>query len=203
MKKLIAILLLYLFTFNNFHAQDMKSSRDSINVFYNKIFYNMERGYLYKKDVNWREVKKKVSQDLTSYKDFKSSLKEVATVFNFAKADHCAVYYHDSVYTGKFLGVTEKDFSESWLKKYKTDPKFEVKVLDNEIGYILMPGINLKDKSGENITKISQPMYDEINKIKSENKIKGWILDLRFNTGGDCAPMILALYDFLGNNNIW
>ena len=33
--------------------------------------------------------------------------------------------------------------------------------------------------------------------------MEGWILDLRFNTGGNSAPMLLALYDFLGDTVIW
>ena len=46
-------------------------------------------------------------------------------------------------------------------------------------------------------------MYDEIAKIKNTNNIKGWIIDLRFNLGGNCKPMLLGLYDFLGDNQIW
>lgn len=33
--------------------------------------------------------------------------------------------------------------------------------------------------------------------------MEGWIIDLRLNTGGNSASMLLALYDLLGNNEIW
>jgi len=46
-------------------------------------------------------------------------------------------------------------------------------------------------------------LYDRISKIKSSNNLEGWIIDLRLNTGGNSAPMLLALYDLLGNNEVW
>ncbi len=51
--------------------------------------------------------------------------------------------------------------------------------------------------------KTAQPLYDQIAKLKSDHKVEGWIIDLRFNTGGNATPMLLALYDFLANQEIW
>lgn len=190
------------FTFN-LNAQKIKTSQDSIRIFYDQLFTVMKKGYLYKDDVNWTEVELKTKENLSQYPDFSSSLKEVATVFDFAKANHGCVYYKQAKFTGNFGGPTKKDFSEEWLKKYAAAPIFEVKVLNNEIGYILMPGMLFEDRSSKNIHALAQPMYDEINKIKNSTDIKGWILDLRFNTGGNCQPMLLALYDFLGDTDVW
>lgn len=67
----------------------------------------------------------------------------------------------------------------------------------------MIPGMVFSDNSAENICKIAQPLYDWISRIKSSHKLEGWIIDLRLNTGGNSAPMLLALYDLLGNNEIW
>ncbi|MFD2907206.1 S41 family peptidase [Flavobacterium ardleyense] len=203
MKKRLILFVFLGFTVNNLNAQKLKSSQDSIRVFYDKLFSVMEKGYLYKDKVEWSELRTKVVKDLPQYPDFKSSLKEVATIFDFAAADHCSVKYKDVSYTGNFPGPTAKDFSEQWLGKYKTKPNFEVKVLDDQFGYILMPEIIMDDFSSKNTHSIAQPMYDSINKIKNSHQLKGWIIDLRFNTGGNCVPMLLGLYDFLGDNDIW
>lgn len=112
-------------------------------------------------------------------------------------------FYKDDQYASTFHGPTEKDFTEQWINKYVTAPTFEAKVIDNNLGYILMSGMNFLDISHENIHNLAQPMYDQIAKIKSEHKIKGWIIDLRFNTGGNVYPMLLALYDFLGDNTVY
>ncbi|MFP3548221.1 S41 family peptidase, partial [Rhizobium sp. SIMBA_035] len=87
--------------------------------------------------------------------------------------------------------------SEQWKEKYAAKPGFEVKILDGKLGYILMPGIKSFDFSAENTRKTAQSMYDQIAEVKAKNKLEGWVIDLRFNTGGNSAPMLLALYDFL------
>jgi hypothetical protein len=158
---------------------------------------------LLKDEVNWSEIEKSVQIDLSQYSDFTSSLQEVKTVFDFAKADHSTVYYNNAQFSGTNDGPTAKYFSEQWLKQYATQPSFEVKVLDNLFGYILTPGMSFEDRSKRNIRKQSQPKYDAIYDLKVSKDIKGWIIDLRFNNGGDIMPMLLALYDFLGDNDVW
>ena len=209
MNKIICIAILLL-TFNTYAqsssgriiGKGLNTPQDSIQFFYSQLFDIMKSGYVYKDNFDWKEIELQVQENLMQYRNFKSSLKEVTTVFDFAKADHCKVEYNNVYFSGNFPGPSIKDFSEQWVKKYSKKPTFEVKMLDNEIGYILMPGIKYDHTSSTN-KNLSQIMYDEINKVKSSNKIKGWIIDLRFNTGGDCQPMLLALYDFLGNNEIW
>ena len=202
MYKTLSILCILTFT-STLNAQKAKTSQDSIHIFYDKVFSVMENGYLNKDKVDWPKIKSEVNQNLSRYEDFQTSLKEVSTIFNFAKADHSRVYYNNSSFAGDFSGPKAKDFSAQWQKKFATNPQFEVKVLDNQYGYILMPGMIFEDRSKKNIHKQSQPMYDAINAIKTSTDLKGWIIDLRFNTGGDCMPMILSLYDFLGDNDVW
>lgn len=202
MKRILVIVVFLGFIFNA-TAQKLNTSRDSIDVFYNKLFSDMKNGYIFKDKVDWLEIEPKVRQHLGQYSDFQSSLKEVTDLFDFAKANHCRIFYNHAEFSGTNHGPTTKDFSEQWVKKFTTKPGFEAKVLDNEIGYILIPGMLIEDNSSKNIHNLSQPMYDAINKIKSTNNIKGWIIDLRFNTGGNCRPMLLALYDFLGDNDVW
>lgn len=202
MKKYLGIIFLVLFSLN-LQAQDLKTSQDSIQVFYDNIFKVMKNGYLYKESVNWEEIESKIKNNLNQYSNFNKSLKEVSKLFDLTNADHSRLYFQQQQISGNFESPTQDDFSEQWIKKYKENPTFNVKVIDGNIGYILMPGIMFTDYTSRNIHKSAQSMYDKINEIKSSNNIKGWILDLRFNTGGNCEPMLLALYDFLGDNDIW
>ncbi|TYB75858.1 S41 family peptidase [Bizionia myxarmorum] len=203
MKKNLPLLLILIVSFQNLNAQKLITSQDSMQVFHDQLFKVMKKNYIYKDSVNWTELESKVEQNLKQYPDFKSSLKEITTIFDVAKADHCKVYYNDDEFSGTYSGPTEKDFSEQWLKKFVTNPEFEVKVLDNQYGYILMPAMSFKDRSTENLHQQAQVMYDAINTIKASNNITGWIIDLRFNSGGDDMPMISALYDFLGDTDVW
>jgi hypothetical protein len=203
MKKIICVSFFVAITINSIKAQKLPTSQDSIQVFYGELFSVLKKDYLFKDEVNWSEIEKSVQVDLSQYSDFTSSLQEVKTVLDFAKADHSRVYYNNGQFSGTNDGPTAKDFSEQWLEKYATNPEFKVKVLDNQFGYILMPAMSFEDRSKKNMRRQSQTMYDAIHDLKQSENIKGWIIDLRFNTGGDCMPMLLALYDFLGDNDIW
>lgn len=202
MRKIFVLFCVLCISFN-LSAQKKIVAQDSIRIFYDTIFSVMKKEYLYKDKVNWVEIESQVKQNLLQYKDFKNSLKEITTIFDKAKANHCLVYYNDLEFSATYDGPTEKDFSEQWIKKYITNPTFEVKILDNKYGYILIPGNGSLDNIGDTIHNVAQKMYNQICEIKNKKKIDGWIIDLRYNTGGNCYPMLLTLYDFLGDNFIW
>lgn len=183
-------------------AQRVKTAHDSIRVFYDQLFKNLENGYLYKNEVNWKKVKAETNIKLANYNSFESSLGEIKSLFDQIKADHCNVYYKDRKYGGTTKSISS-EVSEAWKTKYESKPDAEVKILEGDIGYILMPKIVFSVVDEKNIHEAAQPIYDAIAKIKNTKQLKGWIIDLRFNSGGNSTPMLLALYDFLGNNTIW
>lgn len=176
---------------------------DSIDVFYKALFKAFKVGYVHRKIVDWKTVEADTYKNLKSYGSFKASLAEITNLFDTINASHCLVYRGDDKYTVTRKVISKDLYSAQWKKKYDAKPSFEVKVLEEKYGYILMPGMVFFDNSAENMRKISQPLYDQIADIKTNYKIDGWIIDLRFNTGGNSTPMLLALYDFLGNQDIW
>lgn len=200
MKKTVIILCLCFLTTKS-NAQKNLSVKDSISTFYNALVLTMKTEYLFKDDYDWNQLTTELNERLVDYTDFKSSLQEVTFLFDKVGATHCSVHYGENSYKNSKAGPKGEEFSEQWLKKYKTNPTFEVKLLDDHFGYILMPAIDLVNSKQAH--KIAQPLYDEINKLKKSKDIKGWIIDLRFNTGGSCVPMIMALYDFLGDTDVW
>lgn len=200
MKNTLVIICL-LCTAVNGAAQKNLSSTDSIGIFYDQLVSTMKAEYFFKDKINWITTEIELKEKLKDFKNFKNSLSEITFLFDQLNASHCAVHFEENTFRGSDSGPSASDFSKQWLKKYETKPKFEVRVLDNQYGYILVPGINiLNDKESH---KIAQPMYNQINELKNSENIKGWIIDLRFNTGGAAPPMILALYDLLGNSEVW
>jgi len=201
MKK--AVVLLFILSLSlNVNAQKQETSQDSIKVFYDVLFSNLQKQYLFKKNVDWRTVKSETKQNLTKFTDFKSSLNELENLFAKIGATHCIVRYKENQYAIPFQ-IAPNLLSENLKEKLATKPDFEAKIIDGKYGYILMPKISPSDFSPEYTHKIAQPLYDQIIDLKSNNKLKGWIIDLRLNTGGNAEPMLLALYDFLGDNIVW
>jgi len=201
MKKALALICLLCFMLN-VNAQKFKTSQDSIKVFYDKIFKALEVAYIYKEDYDWKKLKTETFKNLETAKDFKSSLKEVKVLFEKIGADHSKVTYQGKSY-GPSVEISWDNFSKQWMTKFASKPQFEAKILDKKYGYILMPSISFNDFSSENVHKIAQPLYDKILELKTNNKLEGWIVDLRFNTGGNSTAMLLALYDLLGDNVVW
>lgn len=201
MKKTLGLICLLCFMWN-VNAQKLKTSQDSTKVFYDKIFKSLEVAYLHKKDFDWKKLKAETFENLEKAKDFKSSLKEVKILLEKIGADHSKVMYQGKNY-GPAVEISWENFSKQWMTKFAAKPQFEAKILDEKYGYILMPSISFDDFSSENVHRIAQPLYDKIAGLKTNNKLEGWIVDLRFNTGGNSAPMLLALYDLLGDNVVW
>ncbi|MCD0454232.1 S41 family peptidase [Chryseobacterium sp. LC2016-27] len=201
MKKTLGLICL-LSLMLNINAQKLKTSQDSTKVFYDKIFKALEVAYIHKGDQDWRKLKTETFKNLETAKDFKSSLKEVKVLFEKIGADHSKVTYQGKNY-GPSVEISWENFSKQWMTKFASKPQFEAKILEGKYGYILMPNISFDDFSSENVHKIAQTLYDKIAELKTNNKLEGWIVDLRFNTGGNSTPMLLALYDLLGDNMVW
>jgi carboxyl-terminal processing protease len=73
---------------------------------------------------------------------------------------------------------------------------FKTKLLNKNIGYIHMKGFSSGDSVS--IRQYADSLQSEIKSIDNK-KLKGWILDLRENTGGNCWPMLTGLGPLLGN----
>ena len=202
MKRIFGTLIILSLSLN-LSAQKSKTAQDSIKGFYDELFSTLKKNYLLKKTVNWPVVDAETRKNLIQYDNFEHSLKEITAVFDKVGATHCGVYYKQSKYAATGKKIAKEDYSQQWQKKYATKPVFEAKVLNEKYGYILIPKILFFDLSAANIHKIAQPLYDQIAALKSKNKLEGWIIDLRFNSGGNEAPMLLCLYDFLGDNELW
>lgn len=200
MKK-IFLLILFLSLLLPINAQKKLTSKDSTNLYFKELFRTLKNGYLLKNDIKWNEIEKETNQNLDKYNSFVASLDEIEVLFNKIGARHCNVYINNRTYSSSPKSVKEK-LSEESKAKYADNPTFETKVINDEFGYILIPKIVFSDISSENIHKVAQPLYDQIANLKLNNNLKGWIVDLRFNTGGNSWPMVLALYDFLGDNKI-
>ena len=57
----------------------------------------------------------------------------------------------------------------------------------------------LKDATREELDEAGQKIYDAIVEIDGSHSLKGWIVDLRLNIGGNSNVMLAGLYHLLGN----
>lgn len=111
--------------------------------------------------------------------------------------------YHGGLkYKGKTYGWNGPNpRTNTYLKdKIKIDKRTYSKVIDKQIGYIRITGNN--DFAFKKVDSLASDIVSHINSVNSD-KIKGWIIDLRLNTGGNMYPVLLGLKEFIGENVIF
>ncbi len=185
------------------HSQK-RTVKDSIQIFSDSLFYNLEKKYLFKDRVFWKKIKTRFEKNALTHSTFEKSLKESRDVFDSIGCEHCMLFSE----TGYYPATPQKqlyfkDFSPQFVKKYQSKPTFGVSKLDDVYGYIVIPGMLLLDLSEDELNSKTQEMYDKIVMLDKNNDLKGWIIDLRFNIGGNAYPMINALYHLLGNKVVY
>ena len=193
MKKIIQLLVIALLI-SQCKAQSIEST-------FHPIVLKAKETSLYADQVNWEEVNS-VFIELTKGKDTTEDLKEGLQYlinslgdkhgqFRSAK-DHSLIVS----YSGKMGGSDNRD--PEFLNTVINDisAKFSYKLLEDGIGYLKIVGI------GPGIVKeqadfIRQGLID----LKSSGVDK-WIVDLRFNGGGNMEPMISGLAPLIGEGFI-
>ncbi len=84
----------------------------------------------------------------------------------------------------------------SQQQKEKMD--FSFKLMEGDIGYLDIPGFFNQDIKVVN--DFANRIQNAIRELDSKNTLKGWIIDLRNNSGGDMWPMVVGLNPLIGIN---
>jgi len=193
MKNIISILLLSLF------LNSCKGQKDEIT--YHPIVLKAKETSLYADRVNWKEVNAEF-EALTKGKVDVAGLKEGLQYLINSLGDkhaHIRSAKDNAIivsYTSKATGTDNRDIE--FLNSVVNDisAKFSYQLLENGIGYLRIVGIGPGDVK-EQSDFIRQGLIDL--KLKEVDK---WIVDLRFNGGGNMEPMISGLAPLIGEGFI-
>ncbi|WP_394751071.1 S41 family peptidase [Spongiimicrobium salis] len=174
--------------------------KDSIHTFYASLFQALEENYLNTKSVDWPIVTSYTMEEALKSTTFEKSLESSVKLFDTIQGDHLALFSEKNWYKST-LGkpITAEQFNQSLADAYTNNKPFEAKVVNKNYGYVLIPGMLLKDATREELDEAGQKIYDAIVKIDNANSIKGWIIDLRLNIGGNSNVMLAGLAHLLGN----
>ena len=196
------ILLCFFLLISTAYAQDTSLTvKDSITFFYHDLLNNLESKYLNREDVDWNTVRKYFLEQALKAKDFATSLETTTKVFDTIKCNHCSLFSDKGFYRSTLnKQLSKEDFNSAFLIELEKRPPFKVQLINENIGYINIPGILMIDLTQDSLNIETQKMYDEIVTLQKTKKIKGWVIDLRFNGGGNVFPMLAALHSLLGDN---
>lgn len=154
---------------------------------------------MYRQQVGWDTISpqfyKRLDTGSTSHDQFKAFM----WLFKQMNDFHSQVYFNGRIYN-YYLSMPEGREDELTRTYRSIQPRMnllEAKVLDNEYGYIAVPGTgSLNDST---INTLARQWRDSICK-NINNPVKGWIIDLRANMGGNMYPMMAALSFLIGDS---
>lgn len=93
-----------------------------------------------------------------------------------------------------------KTVAENYTKSNSTPLKPKSKLLEKNIGYVYVPGFT---STNDSVSKLyTDTIQNLIRNLAIDNKIKGWVVDLRDNQGGNMHPMIAGLGPIIGNGTL-
>lgn len=169
---------------------------DSVNVFLSKSLEVIRTNAINRDSVDWKSLEQEIGQRTREAKTYEDAAKVFPYIFQQIDDHHGALKIGKQQYSWNTGFVYTNQNVKDAVKKYKNA---EARLLKGNIGYILVPGNS--DFSGKYIDRDAQQIRDAIAKIDRKS-VKGWILDLRLNTGGSMYQMLAGLSGLLGDGKV-
>ncbi|MCX2485813.1 S41 family peptidase [Pedobacter sp. MR2016-24] len=197
MKHLIIIFFTtILFSFNLSAQNRPVKMADSVKVFIDKSLALIQANSINRDKIDWQMLKKDVYDKADGADDYAAVAAIFPYIFEHIDDHHGVLKYKDKSYYWKSNEPYLNKVVINAIKRYDT---LVVKLLDKHTGYILLPGNN--DFSGKNINKEAQAIRRAIAAVNTR-QIRGWVLDLRLNTGGSMFQMLAGLSELIGEGKI-
>ncbi len=203
MNNKFAFSLIFLVFFNCVNAQEKLNNEKLLD----SIIILAKENSVYTKKVDWNMVSKKVKAIL-DLKDSTSNalIKPTQLLLTELNDFHGALQINGQRYMGDvkkdvtFSYETNQEIPSKLYQESIKGYKIEAKMLTKNIGYIVIPTINIGGDQNA-IDLATNTIRDSICKLLSKNPSK-LIIDLRTNLGGNMYPMLSGLGLLFPNMNL-
>jgi len=166
---------------------------DSLQTYLDTVLNLIERRSLYGKHADWPMIRDSANSIASNARNIQDLMPAIKYVFTTIGDHHGGLLYRGQKYgmEGKKIVVGD-EFSAVW----KIGAKIRTQILDSEYAYIFIPPIWALTET--ETTMYAQQIQDSICKLNRSN-IRGWIVDLRANLGGNMYAMIGGLGCLIGD----
>ncbi|MEP2935690.1 MAG: S41 family peptidase [Gilvibacter sp.] len=190
MRKIFILGLLICMSFTT-TAQD-----NNVKTAFDSIYNHISSASVYRANVDWSKVKPKVydlAKDATAIEDLAPAIEYLLEALDDG---HGKV-----IYRRKFLAYYVnskphlKDFDNELYNKIQYVQEYPFKAENiNGIGYIRIVGLPMGDNQ-----KMAKDIQDRVCELVADG-VKNWIIDLRYNGGGNMNPMVEGITAILKDN---
>lgn len=158
---------------------------------------------LYSNRVNWEEVNAnflELTKDKQSVDELKEGLQYLINSLGDKHAQIRSVKDYSIIvsYTGEIAEESSMKRNSKFVNNVINDvsAQFSYKLLEDKIGYLKVVGIGPGD-----VKEQADFIRKGLNDLK-EKRVDKWVVDLRFNGGGNMEPMISGLAPLIGEGKI-
>jgi carboxyl-terminal processing protease len=153
---------------------------------------------LYRENVDWEAVRDSMFQLAADAKE----IPQLAPAFNYLlesiQDEHGRIYLNNQVlayyYSGE-LKEHQKAFDLTTFQQVQSGVEypFRAEMIGERIGYIRIAGLGMGDNQ-----QLAKSIEDEVCRLMDAGADR-WIVDLRFNGGGNLNPMVEGLAAIIGD----
>jgi carboxyl-terminal processing protease len=178
------------------------SAQTHIRSILDSVFYKTKEISLYSSLVNWDSLQKQVylkAENATTIEELGPAFE---TLLNGIRDPHGSILNAQTY--NRIANFTDYENTDSpdkrvrelatWQAVNDTALKFEYKLLDKKVGYLKIVGIG----PNADVEKEALKIREAINQL-AKRKIDKWIIDLRYNGGGNMNPMMAGLAPLIGD----
>lgn len=194
MKSILQVLIIFLLYSSGMHAQKKE-------IQYDPIVLKAKETSLYSEQVNWPEVNKKfiaLTKDKENTAELQEGLQFLINSLGDKHAQFRSPKDHSIIvsYTGEIK--EKRNIDPNFLNTVINDvsAQFTYQLFNNGIGYLKVVGIG-----PGNVKEQADFIRVGISDLKA-NGVDKWIVDLRYNGGGNMEPMICGLAPLIGEGFI-
>lgn len=194
-KLLILILFVNFVSFGQINPQ----------VLLDSVFKKSKEISLYSSKINWDELQKKVYAKADNAKTINDLKPAFETLLNGLGDKHGKIVNaRDYSVIANYTDWKNLDHPDNrpraddvWNVVNDRNAQFSYKILQGNVGYLKIVGI----APNVDIEAESKKIRAAVTEL-SGKKISGWIIDLRYNGGGNMHPMMAGIAPLVGDGNV-
>ncbi len=189
--------LLYLILFLTFQSCAQPTA---VQTTLNQLIEYTEQHSLYRENVGWDTLRSQMydlAKEAQKVEDLGPALKHMLKALN---DEHGRIFHNNQILAFYSAGLKpyQKSFDSNLynLIQYAQTYPFLAQKINDDIGYVRIVGLPMGDNE-----KMTKDILDAVCPIL-EAKVSKWIVDLRYNGGGNMFPMIEGISAIAGDGMV-
>lgn len=182
-------------------AQQPLTGADSARKLIDTVLSYAKKNSIYRGNIDLNKLTDSVLARSKDAKSVTEAMPAVSLMYQMLGDFHGMALYNGKTYKWNTTHIkVDRELYKELLAKYKKNKQtIETRMLEKGYGYILIPGNN-PTKQGET-QMITAQIQDSLAKLNPA-RLKGVIIDLRLNTGGNMWPMILGVGNLVSKGKL-